>query len=242
MNEVKAHYDNLLGSVYSWIIGDFEAAYARSARLFERLDLSPSASGIAVDLGAGPGTQSLPLAERGFRVVAIDFCETLLAELRERSTHLAVQPVLGDISRFREYLDASPELIVCMGDTLVHLPDKATVERVLQDAAGTLNAGGSLIISLRDYTTEGPEGADRFIPIRSSQDRIFTCFLEYREHDVQVSDILQQRIGDDWQLSISSYRKLRLEIAEVEQICTANGLTLIEQGDDGEMLFLRFRK
>jgi len=242
MSEVKAHYDTLLGSVYSWIIGDFDSACARNSALLERLNISPALDGLAVDLGAGPGNQSVPLAERGFAVVAIDFCASLLDELRTHAGSLDIRPVHADIVDFRCHLDRDPELVVCMGDTLVHLPDRDTAQRVLVDAADALQAGGSIVISIRDYDTPGPTGADRFIPIRSSPEQIFTCFLEYEEDIVQVHDILQQKSGDEWRLSISGYQKLRLGMDWVETVLGSQGLRTIDRLDDDGMRVLHARK
>lgn len=81
MAKVKTHYDEFLGSVYSWILGSIDAASEKNAALFERMDLPPANGAIAIDLGAGSGCQSLPLAELGYRVIAVDFCRTLLEEI-----------------------------------------------------------------------------------------------------------------------------------------------------------------
>ena len=70
MHSVKDHYDKLLGPVYSWMIGDFDQAYAANVALFEKLAVTPSTNDVAVDLGCGPGCQAVPLAERGFAVTA----------------------------------------------------------------------------------------------------------------------------------------------------------------------------
>ena len=65
------------------MLGDLDAAFARSAAEIEALPLPPG-RGTAVDLGAGLGLHSLALARRGFDVVAIDNCQILLDELRAR--------------------------------------------------------------------------------------------------------------------------------------------------------------
>lgn len=242
VDPVKTHYDKLLGSVYSWILGDFDAASARNARLFERLDVSPINTGIAVDLGAGPGNQSIPLSNRGFDVVAMDFCEALLDELRSYPGGSDVRTVLADISEFRRHIDGKPDLIVCMGDTLVHLPQRSAAERLLADITEALGPGGSAVISIRDYSAPGPTGPDRFIPIRSSDDQIFTCFLEYEEDTVQVHDILQRRMDGEWVLSVSGYRKLRIGMDWVADELAARGLEIVSRFEDGGMLILHARK
>ena len=242
MDPVKKHYDELLGSVYSWILGDFDSASARNTRLFERLNIAPVSSGLAVDLGAGPGSQSIPLAKRGFEVVAMDFCETLLGELRSHAGGDKVRTVLTDITEFRRHLGGEPDLIVCMGDTLVHLPEPSAAEQLLVDAARALGPGGSVVISIRDYDAPGPTGADRFIPIRNSDDQIFTCFLEYDDDVVHVHDILQRRQDGEWTLSVSAYRKLRISMNWVADTLAAEGLRTAARFEDDGLLVLHARK
>ena len=226
MKTVRDHYDHFLGPVYSWILGDFDSARRRNVALFNDLELAPRQGAIAVDLGAGPGCQSLPLAGIGYHVLAIDFCADLIDELAGHAGALPIRAVCDDLAAFRSHMSDPADLIVCMGDTLVHLPDERTVERVLDDVCESLSPGGRFIYSIRDYFSVVPEGPERFIPIRSSETQIFTCFLDYRDKFVHVHDILHQKLGDGWQMTISDYRKLRLDSAVVDERLRAGGLRM----------------
>lgn len=242
MDTVQKHYDQLLGSVYSWILGDFDRAYKENAQLFDQLGIRPARNAQALDLGAGPGCQSLPLAALGFSVTAIDFCQELLDELQGHPGNEAVRTVLADIRSFADRLDEAPELIVCMGDTLVHLPSHDDAERLLRDIATSIAAGGSVIISIRDYDQPGPTGADRFIPLRSADEQIFTCFLEYEDDVVQVHDLLQRRVNGEWQLSVSGYQKLRVSVDRVVKLLSVAGLTVTHRLEHAGMQVVHARK
>ena len=229
MKSVRNHYDEFLAPVYSWILGDFENAYHANVELFERLRLSPEQGDLAADLGCGPGCQSLPLAERGFRVVALDFCQELLDELTERGSDLQITTVCDDLTDFEQHIGDSPDLIVCMGDTLVHLPDSASVDHLIDRVSSTLKPGGTFVYSIRDYVSSEPTGADRFVPIRADDQQIFTCFLDYREKVVHVHDMLYVKEAGAWKMHISDYLKLRLDTAEINQRLQANGLDISQQ-------------
>ncbi len=229
MKSVRNHYDEFLAPVYSWILGDFENAYHANVELFERLRLSPKQGDLAADLGCGPGFQSLPLAERGFRVVAIDFCQELLDELAGRAGDLQITTVCDDLTDFDQHIGESPDLIVCMGDTLVHLPDSATVDHLIDRVCSALKPGGTFVYSIRDYVSSEPTGADRFVPIRADDQQIFTCFLDYREKVVHVHDMLYAKEGGAWKMHISDYLKLRLDTAKINQRLQANGLDISQQ-------------
>ncbi|MDG2377251.1 MAG: class I SAM-dependent methyltransferase [Woeseiaceae bacterium] len=229
MKTVQGHYDQFLGPVYSWILGDFEIVVQRNDGFFASINLSPHGNGIAVDLGCGPGCQSLPLARRGFNVLAIDFCQDLLDELDTRKGNAAIHTVCDDLTNFRSHMPEPPELIVCMGDTLVHLPDKATVDAVIDDVCDSLAPRGKFIYAIRDYVSPAPEGPDRFIPIRASDEKIFTCFLDYKDDVVHIHDILHQRVDGEWQTEISDYLKLRLDGEYLNARMCSRGLVISDQ-------------
>ena len=66
MASVEKHYEDLLAPYYSWISGGSELKLKEYRNFFRDHGVRPASSGVAVDLGAGPGFQSIPLAETGF--------------------------------------------------------------------------------------------------------------------------------------------------------------------------------
>jgi SAM-dependent methyltransferase len=211
MSTASKHYAHHLGPVYSWMVGDLDAASARATSELDALGLPKETRGVAVDLGAGFGLHSLPLARRGYSVIAIDSCQTLVGELQRRAAGMPVNAVTGDILDFPQYVSKPAEVILCMGDTLTHLPDRASVEHLFADVARLLTIGGVFVATFRDYVSTPLQGDRRFIPVRSDENRILTCFLEYGQDTVTVHDLLHERANGQWQQRISSYRKLRLQ-------------------------------
>ncbi len=209
MASSKEHYENVLSPVYSWMLGGFPAAVDRNSALFDRLAISPRRSRLAVDLGAGCGFQSIPLAQRGYDVTAIDLDGQLLDEMRSHSQGLSIEAVQDDLLGFRRHLRAQAELIVCMTDTLLHLESHKHVSRLFSDVCAALEPGGQFVTTFRDLST-ALEGLERFIPVRSDSTTIFTCFLEYEPQTVKVHDLVYTKAGDEWRFAGSYYRKLRL--------------------------------
>ncbi|MGC0419870.1 class I SAM-dependent methyltransferase [Embleya sp. AB8] len=226
------HYERILAANYTWMLGgDLAPVAAGQAELLAGLDIAPTAtSALAVDLGCGPGNQSLALAGLGFtRVMAVDTSRTLLDELTEFAAELpAIEPVLADL---RTVLPERTEAgtvaaVVCMGDTLTHLPGKDDVRTLLADIARALGAGGRLVVTYRDLT-ETLHGIDRFIPVRSTADRVLTCFLEYPNEDtVLVHDLLHTHDGTAWTQQVGCYPKLRIARDWLADQCRAVGLTV----------------
>lgn len=237
MQSVRDHYASHLAPIYAWMCGGVEAALARGDAELDALALVPRTTRRAVDLGAGFGTHAIPLARRGFEVLAIDSSGELLHALRTLTVDLPVHAVEDDFLRFRKHLDGQPEVILCMGDTLTHLSDIHAIEALFADAAAAIAPGGTFVLSFRDYTMP-LEGERRFIPVKSDADRILTCFLEYAESHVTVHDLLQERDGAAWRQRVSAYRKLRLSPEWVVAALTAAGFQTRRQAGSGGMVRL----
>src|SRR5258708_9201344 len=81
---VADHYEKHLGPIYTWMVGGVDAAISRGDAELDALPLPSKTGGTAVDLGAGFGMHAIPLARRGFSVVAIDSHDPLFKELLSR--------------------------------------------------------------------------------------------------------------------------------------------------------------
>jgi SAM-dependent methyltransferase len=210
MATVREHYDGHLGPVYGWMIGDFDVATAAARAELRDAALPQGAGRVAIDLGAGPGAHAIALAEAGYAVTAIDTCATLLNGLRARAGRYVIRCVDDDLLRMRYHVQGVADVIVCMGDTLTHLPSQQSVEQLFEAIAGTLRPGGMFMATFRDYQSRTMEGVERFIPVRQDSDRMLTCFIEYHQKTVTIHDLLYERTDAGWMLHVSSYSKLRL--------------------------------
>jgi SAM-dependent methyltransferase len=238
MQSVCEHYASHLAPIYAWMCGGAQAALARGDAELDALGLAPRASRRAVDLGAGFGMHSIPLARRGFEVLALESSTELLRELRALAGALAVEAVQDDFLAFRRHLaGVAPEVILCMGDTLTHLSDPSAVESLFAQAAAAIGPGGTFVSSFRDYTI-ALEGERRFIPVKSDADRILTCFLEYRDDCVDVHDLVHERAGGEWRQRVSAYRKLRLAPEWVVAALGKAGFQTRRQAGPGGMIRL----
>lgn len=235
---VQRHYDSHLAPIYVWMVGDVGAALQRSRDFFAAAGLMTGAGGVAVDLGCGCGLQAIPLAELGYEVVALDLCAELLAELRARAGVLPVRVIQDDLRNFPRHLAAPADVISCLGDTLTHLPTWAAVCELLRLAAASLVPGGLLALTFRDYVGTELKGAQRFIPVRSDDTRLLTCFLENGDGFVDVHDLVHTRTSEGWRQSVSSYRKLRLDRHAVAAELAGLGLTLARHEIEGGLVTL----
>ncbi len=200
--------------------GGVESALAAGAQ-----DIAPLApgDGLAIDLGAGFGMHAIPLARVGYEVVALDTSRELLDVLRAQSAGLPIRAVEADLLDFRRHVSTGASLIVCLGDTLTHLESTDAVERLVSDVAASLRPGGRFVATFRDYMRPAV-GDERFIPVRSDENRIHVCFLEEQPDHMLVHDIVHERDGAAWHMNVSSYPKLRLAPQAVAETLRYAGL------------------
>ncbi|QVQ50215.1 class I SAM-dependent methyltransferase [Spiractinospora alimapuensis] len=238
---VEDHYRRLLAPNYTWMLGgDIEHTARTQRALLGTLLGGPASlgSGTVADLGCGSGAQTLALADMGYgHVLAIDTDGSLLEELRAHARGRPAVETVHDhaVSALDKLATGALDAAVCMGDTLLHLPDRAGVEAVFEAAARALCSGGRLVLTYRDLSRP-LYGTDRAIPVRSTDDQIMTCFLDFADEDtVEVHDIVHTRSADGWTFATSSYPKLRLAADWVVERLVEHGFTVAhhDQSDSG---------
>lgn len=225
MATVKEHYENHLAKHYSWMSGGFAKILEENRKFFKDHNVWSRGSGVAVDLGAGSGFQSIPLAELGYQVIAIDLSNHLLAELKENAEDLSIEIINDDLLSFTKHCPDAVELVVCMGDTLTHLNTHQNIRQLLRRVYSALEIGGQVILTFRDLTS-GLKGLDRFIPVRNDANTIFTCFLEYEKDYVKVHDIIYEQKHNQWELKKSVFNKIRISPQWAREILQDFGFKL----------------
>jgi 2-polyprenyl-3-methyl-5-hydroxy-6-metoxy-1,4-benzoquinol methylase len=248
MSNVVKHYEQLLAEHYVWMFGiSFEQKVAEQKAILEPV-MGSLPSGIrrggAIDLGSGPGFQSIALAELGLSpVIAVDTSRELLDELRAHDRMSTIELTEADLTSLDSIgKNGEVSIVVCMGDTLTHLPTKAAVRQLFNVVFGKLAPGGLFVLTYRDLTSE-LFGADRFLPVRADDTKIMTCFLEYKNDDtVVVNDLIYTRDESGWKLNTSSYEKLRLSSAWVSQALRDAGFMIEREAPAGRLLMVVAQK
>ena len=100
-----------------------------------------------LDIGAGTGRVTIPLARDGHQIVALDTDAELLSELERRAAGLAVQTVVADARDF-ELPERSFALCVVPMQTIQLFGGEQERSRFLRAAARHLRAEGLLAIAI----------------------------------------------------------------------------------------------
>jgi SAM-dependent methyltransferase len=234
MTSVELHYDTHLAEHYSWLFGGLPERVRENRTLFESLGLGTKTKDKALDVGAGSGFQTIPLAQLGYAVTAVDLSAKLLSELKRSAGDLPIETIRKDILELIPQMPAGAFAVcVCMGDTLTHLPSFGDVQRLLREAHRILAPRGTFVIAIRDYTRE-LRGDERFIPVRADEGTVFSCFLEYEGDHVRVYDVIHSKSDKGWDMRVSSYKKLRIAPDWLEKRAKETGFEVVSH--DGPLV------
>ncbi|WP_299249043.1 class I SAM-dependent methyltransferase [uncultured Aquimarina sp.] len=238
---VKEHYDKHLADFYSWMVGNFDKEKESFKNFCIHQEIKPNKTGVAIDLGAGNGIQSIALGEIGYKVKAVDFNDKLLQELKDKTDELAIELIKGDIRDVRTIFNSLVDLIICCGDTISHLETFEQLDMLIQDCFNLLDDNGYLILTFRDYSFELID-TQRFIPVKSDENRILTCVIDYFDDKISVTDLLYEKQDGIWVQKISSYDKLRIRTEYVIDKAEKIGFTIIKNENKNGMIHLILRK
>jgi SAM-dependent methyltransferase len=145
--------------------------------------------GRGLDIGSGPGRNSLWLAANGWAMTLVDASEVALdqAQARAERAGVHVEAVHGDVFEWHP-ADASYELVIVAN---LH-PGPEALSKVLASAADALVAGGHLFVVGHEVTSlghHGPPGPDRPLTVeRLSQSLPPTVLVEVLDRRARGPD------------------------------------------------------
>ena len=142
--------------------------------LAQALDALGLRSGSALDLGTGPGTQAIQLAQRGFDVTATDLSDAAirLASARAETQGLKISWQQDDI--LSSWLTGPFDLIFDRGCFHVLPPERR--QDYIVTVAGLLRPGGFFFLKCFSQLQPGTQGPNRFTPTQIQS--IFSSHLE----------------------------------------------------------------
>ena len=123
--------------------GLIEAELAQSQPLDARI----------LDAACGIGTQTLPLAARGFRLVARDLSPAAVARLQREANarRLLVDAAVADMRQVGSSVVGSFDVVLAFDNSLAHLLTDDDLCTALRQFLGALRPGGVFLCSVRDY-------------------------------------------------------------------------------------------
>jgi cyclopropane fatty-acyl-phospholipid synthase-like methyltransferase len=119
-------------------------------------------NGSVLDLGTGPGTQAIALAERGFQVMATDLSEAALRQAAAKANQKGLQISFRQDDILNSRLEQSFNLILDRG--CFHVLSPHTYGTYVQTVANLLKPKGYLLLKCFSDLETREQGPYRFTP------------------------------------------------------------------------------
>lgn len=148
-----------------------------------------------LDIGAGTGNLAIALAEKGYKVTASEPEERMAKAIREKAIAKNVEvnvytKTMEEVDEFTDQFHA----IVCVGNTLPHLPNIPSIKQFFQKCHSTLKEGGKLIIQTVNY--DKVLGTTEFsFPVINTNDFIFERHYEKKGEHILFTTKLTTNTG-----------------------------------------------
>lgn len=201
-------YDDI-AEYYDLIYADWEDSMRRQgaaiSEMLQPLGGSRRAGGLRVlDVAAGIGTQSLPLARLGYDVVARDVSTAAVARLSREATErgLTVDARQADMREVSSSVEGVFDAVIAFDNSIPHILSDAEIVATFRGLLELLTDDGALLISVRDYddvdrapTSSHPYGE------RNRDGRTIRLGQEWTwldEDRYRTTMVVEQSVEDGW--------------------------------------------
>lgn len=193
-----------------------------------------------LDIGCATGELARMLARKGARVTAIDLNEDLLEQAR-RMAQAELQGTVAPEFRKGNMLELSsdfaPEtfdLVLCFGNTLVHLPDTNTVAQMLKGVKQVLKPGGLFLLQILNYD-HILDDQIKELPLIDNDKISFVRKYEFEVHSSVVQFVTELTIKATGECIRNRSQLLALRSAELTELLQQEGFRELE-------LFANFKR
>lgn len=195
-----------------------------------RLELPAGRTGRVLDTACGTGWHAITLAQNGWQVVGTDYSAGMV-EQAQRNALIAqvevqfLQAAFGELAGLFQGIHtpgkpASFDAVLCLGNSLPHLLDRAGLQAALEDFAACLAPGGLVFIQNRNFD-QVMQARERWMEPQSHQtadgEWLFLRFYDFLPDgliDFHVIS-LQRTAADPWRQEIHTTRLRPLLQAEL---------------------------
>ena len=228
MNAYKnlaSSYDRLTNDVdyAGWV--DFVQA------ILEKEGLKPRT---VADLACGTGSATRILAQRGYRVTAVDLSEDMLTEAMDKCADLENIPTFVHQNLAELKLPRAVDMAVCFLDSLDYILDPADCERAIRRIYRALNPGGIFIFDVN--TPEKLRAMDGQVFLDEDDD-VYCVWRGEFDDDTNICSYgmdLFQREGEVWHRSFEEHREYAYSIEQLKTYLKNAGFTHIRVWADRE--------
>lgn len=214
----RSFYDTLAAD-YHLLFGDWWTSAQRQGDvlggLLRRHGVHPPAR--VLDCTCGIGTQALPLARQGYRVVGSDISQHAVERARSeaRMRDIDVQLITADVRRVADVAGQGFDTVISTDNSLPHLLTDNDLAEALASIRRCLQPGGLLMASTRDYDALVRDRVAGVVPTEHDVDgqrwivgQAWTWAADHKTVQISLFLLVQQERGWTTEVLTTTYRAL----------------------------------
>ena len=208
-----------------------------------RLNISPSRPGRILDTACGTGWHAIALAQRGWATTGTDFASGMIEQaeknaLQEQVEVPFLQAGFGEIkpgltSLYQPGEPPGFDAVLCLGNSLPHLLNTASLQVALNDFAACLRPGGLVFIQNRNFDLV-MQNRQRWMEPQSQQTEdqewLFLRFYDFLPDGLINFHVisLTRKKSSPWQMEIHTTQLHPLLQKELSHLLQVAGFEQIE--------------
>ena len=232
--DAQGFYD-VLGDDYDLMVS-WEERLEREKRFFRGLFAAHGVRRV-LDCACGTGMHAVAFARWGLVSAAADLSPVMVEHARgnARAAEVSVDLRVAGFGEMAASFEGTFDAVTCLGNSLPHLPDDASLRACLADFHAVTRPGGVLVIQNRNYDRVLRD-RQRFMPVAARSDPDGeTLFIRITDFPARQSDesidftlVTLRKKGGAWSQSAHSTPLRALRRATLEGTLAAAGFSSIE--------------
>lgn len=184
---------------------------AEVEQILKRVKLGPKAK--ILDLACGVGRHALPLAERKFSVVGLDFSKHYLSEARKAANKkkIKIDFLHGDMKDLKPHFNSNEfDLVVSLYNSFGYFKNRSDDVKMLKEVYRVLKPGGHLVLNALNG-----EGVRLILknPISMGREPIENVFMI----DAARFDDVKRKTISDWKIIDARNKKTEIHRMSFQQ-------------------------
>lgn len=241
MHSTSAFYDEM-ASFYHLVYEDWDRSIERQAAQLsriarERWGIGPDHS--ILDVSCGIGTQTIGLANLGFRVVASDISQEGIrrarTEARRRNADISLS-VCDMRDAYRHHAQRF-DLVIACDNAITHLLTDDDIYDALRQMYACVTPGGGCLLTVRDYAKE-PRGVELLKPygVRNEAEQRVIVFqvwdFDGEVYDLSMYFVTDRRDGQPPKTRVMRARYYAISTDRLLQLMEDAGFVAVERLDE----------
>jgi SAM-dependent methyltransferase len=193
-----------------------------------------------LDASCGIGTQSLGLAQRGYRVTASDLSPEAVARahMEAKARNLSISFSVCDMRQLFSHHGEGFDVVINAGNSIPHLLSDSDILAGLEEMNTCLRPGGGCIITMRQYDQEERgRGLLKPFGVRQEGDRRYIIFqvwdFEGQQYDFSMYFIEENHLSGEIQTHVMRSRYYAISPDHLLELMEQAGFERTKRLDDG---------